>query len=170
VDIQKNYYGDYITNVYHVDTTNMSDAIDAAEEIAVLESKLFVSTVNVDAIRVSTPAPGDNIYNSGIVNIPGTRSAGSPDLPPFARFRVDMSVGFTRPLRKFLLGAQQDDASGGGFTSAAGVFVATNYITPLIALGVVCSPSGSLVVSGALNARVGMRQLKRASKRTTPTI
>ena len=170
VDVQLNYYGEYITNVYHVDTPTIDAAAAAALDIVDIHAALVVATVNYNHVRVSSPTPADNVYLSIPINVPGTRSAGSQDMPPFCRFRVDMSVGATRPLRKFLMSPQQDDCVGGGLTPTAQTFVATNYCTPLVALGVVCSPAGLPVISAGVDQRVGMRQLKRASKRGIPTI
>lgn len=169
-DVQINYYEEYITNVYHVNVADIDAAMAAALDIIDIQRTLIVATVNFNAVRVSTPTPGDGVYLSLPINVPGTRPAGSPDMPPFNRFRVDMSVGPTRPLRKFLMVPQQDDCTGGGLTPTAQTYVTTNYITPLVALGVVCSPSGLIVSSAAVSQRVGMRQLKRASKRSIPTI
>lgn len=170
VDIQKVYSSEYITNVYHVNTATIADAIDAAADIADIEKELYPPHIVINALRASTPTTGDDIFITTLVNIPGTRVAATPDAPPFCRNRVDLSVGPTRPLRKFLLGVQQADFSGDTFLSGVIGRVQTDYVLPLVALGVVCNPFGVFIVSGALSQVVGMRQLKRASKRKTPTI
>lgn len=170
VDIQKNYYGDYITNVYHVVTPDITSAMQAANDIAQLERKLLFPDQFIDNLRVSTPAPADEVFYTLPVNIPGTRPTAGQLLPAFCRIRVDLSVGYRRPGRKFLLSLTETDQASGQLEPAMIAFVNANYAVPLVALGVCASPDGSMVISAACKASVGMRQLKRASKRKIPTI
>ncbi len=170
VDVQKVYSSEFITNIYHVNVTDLTVAMDAAEDIAGIERALYPAHIVINALRASTPADADNLFFTKAVNLPGTRAISSADAPPFVRNRVDLSVGFTRPLRKFLLGVQVGDFSGDTFLPATITRIQTAYVTPLLALGVVSNISGVFATAGALSAIVGMRQLRRASKRTTPVI
>lgn len=172
IDIQTNAYGEFITNVYHVQATSIENAGDQGLAIANIVKALLPTTVNIDFIRVSTPQPRDNVFYSIPVQIAGTRASGGDVLPPFNRYRIDFSIGYRRPLRKFLLWPIEGGTTGGGFSPAEIAFVTDNVITPLITSGVItlCSADGYTVLSAALNQRVGMRQLRRASKRKIPVI
>jgi len=171
VDIQTNYYGTFITNSYHVEAANLLTASNNGVAIANIQKTLIPSSVVIDTIRASTDALGDEVFYTRAVVIPGTRSGGGDALPTFCRWRVDMSIGFRRPLRKFLLEPTETDTTGGGFSNAALAFIQTAYCDPLVALGYVCGPDGTVINSAACNQRVGMRQLRRGSRRrTTPII
>jgi hypothetical protein len=171
VDIQKNLYGVFITNMYNVNVATIEDAIGAGVSIANLEARLLPPDFKIDFYRVSTPAEGDDVFASVPVNIPGTRSTlGTQVMPYFNRFRVDMSQGFRRPLRKFLLLMLEGDQEAGNLTAAALEMVNIQYASPLVALGYVCGPTGVIITTAACKGPVGMRQLRRASKRKTPVL
>jgi hypothetical protein len=165
VDIQTDYYGEFISNRYFVDEPGLAEAAAIGVAIANLHAKLLPPSVKIDAIRASTPAPADNQFFTSPVNIPGTRAATSQTMPEFCRYRVDFQIGYRRPLRKFLLVPFEEDSEGSSFTGGAVARVINDYINPLIALASVCSAEGLPVINGSLNARIGMRQLRRGSKR-----
>ena len=109
-----------------------------------------------------------------IVPLTGTGARTAVDsLPLFNVWRVDFAVAVGRPNRKYLRGpiAEGDQASGLISPSITSTILTTNYINPLLALGVLVDTQGNSVTSGNAWPYVGMRQLRRGSKRkTTPVI
>jgi len=171
VDIQTRAGAIYVSNVYHVVATDLSDAREQGLVIVNIQRATLPTFWSITAIRVATPAEADNQFVSEPLAVPGTRSVGQV-MPPFVRFRVDFRQGFRRPGRKFLIGVAEDDSNGDTFNQGAIDFIRTNYINPILdAEGLtLCGPDGSLFIGGDLNTNVGMRQLRRASKRKTPVI
>jgi len=171
VDIQVDYYQEFVTNRYHVLADDMVQAGTRGTAIAELQKTLLPTTVNIDFIRVSTVVEGDNSFYTLPADIPGTRAATSQTMPPFCRWRADMSIGFRRPLRKYLLIPLEEDSEGASFTTAARSYFNANYGAPLFNLGYVCSEGGIVISGVSLNNIIGMRQLRRGSKRRmTPII
>ena len=171
LDIEQKYSADYISNRYWILATDIPDGLSKGLVIANLHRTLFTSGFVVSGIRVSTPLEGDNLFGTMPLNLPGTRSTSGSPMPPWNRFRVDFQHGFKRPLRKFLIAPQTGDISGDSFQSATIAYVNENYCVPIVGLEYVVDRSGALVESASLNPVVGMRQLRRGSKRkTTPII
>lgn len=171
VDVQTRAGALYVSNVYHVIAADLSEARDQALVIVNIQRATLPTFWTITAIRVATPAEGDDQFVSEPISVPGTRSVGQT-MPPFVRFRVDFRQGFRRPGRKFLIGVAEEDSNGDTFTQAAIDYIRQNYINPILdAEGLtLCGPDGSLFIGGDLNANVGMRQLRRASKRRSPVI
>lgn len=174
VDIQTKAGSIYISNIYHVDAADIAGALVMGLKIADCQKVTIPSFWTIDAVRVSTPATGDGFYITQQVSIAGTRGTPGQLLPYFNRFRVLMSVGYQRPLVKYLIGVGEQDADGDTFTQAVisefnGVGGFCNLIRTTPGL-VVCSPTGLPILTASLAAAVGMRQLRRASKRKAPVI
>lgn len=171
VDVQTRAGALYITNMYHVVASSLTEARDQALTIIDIQRATLPTFWSITAFRVATPAEGDDQFVSEPVAIPGTRTVGQV-MPPFVRFRVDFRQGFRRPGRKFLIGVAEADSDGDTFTQDAIDFIRNNYVNPLLdAPGLVlCGPDGSQFVGGDLSKTVGMRQLRRASKRKNPVI
>lgn len=174
VDIQTFYYNNYITNVYHVTAGSLNEAADYGEQIAALHAALLnagTAQIYVNRVRASTLVPRDNAFVVRAINLRGTRPGLEDVYPPFCRFRVDLNIGPRRPLRKYLLEVRDTDANGDGLLAPAVAYVQANYVSPLVALGVVCSEEGTDIVGGTVSGTVGMRQLRRGSRRRqTPVI
>jgi hypothetical protein len=170
VDIQTDFYQEFITNRYFVQATNIAAAAGEGQLLAALHAKLLPPSVKIDTIRASTLAVGDELFYTVPVNIPGTRAATSQTMPPFCRYRIDFSIGYRRPLRKYLIIPFEEDSEGSSFTSAAVARVNADYINPLLNLGTVVSREGLAVLGATLNSIIGMRQLRRGSKRRAQPI
>lgn len=171
VDVQTRAGAIYISNMYHVVASSLEDARSQALSIIDIQRATLPTFWNITAFRVATPAPDDNQFVSEPVAIPGTRTIGQA-MPPFVRFRVDFRQGFRRPCRKFLIGVAESDSDGDTFAPATIEYIRNNYINPILDVPglVLCGPDGSLISGGDLSPNVGMRQLRRASKRKTPVI
>lgn len=161
----------YWTNVYHVQASDITNAIAAGNGIVTIEKQAHGTIVSYTKMRVQQTSP---IAMSGtIVPLSGTgaRSSSNP-MPLFNVFRVDFNVGGGRPSRKYLRApVLTTDNSSGALVAGTITFLNTSYITPLVALGTVVDPQGQAFQSGAPYPLVGMRQLRRGSKRkTTPVL
>lgn len=172
VDIQTLAGLEYLTNVYHVDAPSLSTAYAQGVAIANHYVKLIPSFWRVTAIRATTPTKGDGQFYSLAVNIPGTRGVSGDLLPLFNRFRVIFAIGNRRPLVKFLIGVQSTDLDGSNLDATAITFVNANFVNALLTDGDInlVGPDGSPVVGGNVALAIGMRQLRRASKRKSPVI
>lgn len=171
VDVQTRAGAIYISNMYHVVAASLEAAREQALSIIDIQRATLPTFWSITAFRVATPAEYDNQFVSEPVSIPGTRTIGQA-MPPFVRFRVDFRQGFRRPCRKFLIGVAESDSDGDTFTQAAIDFIRDSYINPILDVPdlVLCGPDGSLILGGDLSKNVGMRQLRRASKRKKPVI
>lgn len=172
VDVQTKAGAIYISNIWHVNAADLAAAHIQAGNLAVAHAMTIPSFWAIDYIRTSTPAPGDGAYIAQPINIPGTRSTPGQILPYFNRFRVTFSVGFRRPLTKYLIGVGEADCDGDQFTNAVIAEFQAGFVNAVVNGPTldVCSPGGLPVLSGGLNTAVGMHQLRRASKRRTPVI
>ena len=168
VDIQKQYQNTYWTNVYYVNQPDLASASAAATTIVNVERTIHAPAVNFDKVRVSDLSSTQ--YQTISVNQPGQRSVTGDFLPLFNVLRVDFNVAGGRPSRKYLrLPVAESDQSNGIFTSSALQSLATGYAIPT-STGI-CDESGSPFTSTSFQERVGMRQLRRGSRRrTTPVI
>lgn len=172
VDIQVRIFDQYMTNVYHVRATGINDALFAGMAIADIQKSLITPSDAITLVRASTPQPFDKQFLTRPVNIPGTRIVNAQALPLFCRFRVDFSQGPRRPCRKFLNLPTEQDSDGHSFNQAALDYVQQNYVLPLIDNPNIqlCGPTGYVFEGGALAPAIGMRQLRRGSKRKKPVI
>lgn len=161
----------YWTNVYHVNAPDLANAITVGNSIVTLEKTIHASSVNFTKMRVQNTSvlaqAGTIVPLSGAGGRSVTNAA-----PLFNVFRVDFAVSSGRPSRKYLRGpVATADITNGALQSAIVTSIQNNYITPLINTGVMTDPQGQGFVSGAVFPSVGMRQLRRGSKRkTTPVI
>lgn len=172
VDIQTKAGGIFVSNVYHVAAADLPAARTAGLYIAHTQATLVPTFWSIDHMRISTPAPNDGLFISIPLAIPGTRSGAGVQLPPFCRYRVDFEQGFKRPCRKFIIGVLEGDTEGDDLTQSAIDFVQTNYVNPLFTNSavVLTGPDGTIITAGQPAKAVGMRQLRRASKRKSPVI
>lgn len=94
------------SNVYRFGAATLAEAqADMVDVLEDLEIPLLHSTVTLDAIRISSAAPGDDIFAIIPLGVAGTSSDGGDLLPFWNCARVDMSViGGGRPSRKWWKG------------------------------------------------------------------
>jgi hypothetical protein len=170
VDIQQKVANDFLTNIYHVSVATFTDAAAAAIQIATIHAAGLPTSFFVTAARASTPAAGDGAFITYPLNFQGGRGQAGQNLPLWNRFLVSFNPGFTFQNRKFYPGIMETDQVDGQVLPSSAAEINTMYVTPLINLGFLCSPSGSLYVSGVCKSLVAMRQLRRRKKRTTPVI
>jgi hypothetical protein len=176
VDIEKSFLpaaGNtiYWTNVYHVSAADLASALLAGANIVTLEKTIHSTLTSFTKLRAQASAPA--APSGTVVPLTGTGArATATYMPLFNVFRIDFSVGSGRPSRKFIRGPLAiGDNSNGNVLPATVTTITTSYINPLVGLGNVCDPQGQGLVSGAVFPTVGMRQLRRGSKRkVTPVL
>lgn len=173
IDIQKRMGNEYWTNVYHVARSDQAGARAAGEFIiSNLEIPLHREMVEFVSMRVA-PFPGPSegtIYPIGEIG-------GQPNisyLPMFVVMRVDFPAPTGRPSRKFYRQpVAEADQENGAFTTAAFTAyqgVIQGFFDDPQSSGLI-DVDGQLLASGQLQVSLGMRQLRRGSKRrVTPVI
>jgi hypothetical protein len=93
-------------------------------------------------------------------------------LPLFVVVRFDFAVGVGRPSRKYIkMPVPTAWPSGNVFLPAALTQANSLYSTPIIAVEGISASDGQEFISCSANPAVGMRQLRRGSKkRETPVL
>lgn len=156
--------GEYWTNIYWTDGT-ISEAGSALAAIIAAERALYYPTVTITKARVDDGVPNTDVFVTSVINQAGTRAASSDPLPLFAVARVDFSIaGQGRPGRKYLRGVLQENDTA-SFNIVSGLLTSLQtYADAVVAAGVT-DEEGQAFSSGAPALQVGMRQLRRGSKK-----
>ena len=176
VDIEKLYQNEYWTNVYYIkDFVDLVTASNMAINLLQMERNIHFDIVTFTRVRTSTILPGDFQYFTEQPNEQGTLvSTGNDFLPLFNVVRVDLGdAGFKRPERKFYRCPVPEGWNSGGNLSIEGQNTVEGAINGFIIdnPGVLCGPNGEDILSANSFPFVGMRQLRRGSRRkATPVI
>lgn len=171
IDVEKRFQTEYWTNVYHVNADTLSAASALADQIVAIEQSVHFSDVVFTKARTSTAAPNDTVYTTNTYNLAGLVGSTDDRLPLFNVIRVDFNVYGSRPCRKYLRCPVNEGIMGPAGSVSSGWIssMLANYVNPLVTLGIV-SPNGSAITSGNVSPLVGMRQLRRGSKRRAQPI
>jgi hypothetical protein len=172
VDVQKRLGAEYWTNVYHCARSTQESAKLFADGVITLEKLMHHNTVEFVSYRVAPypgPAEGTIIPIGGF----GTGGAGSY-LPLFNVLRVDFPAPTGRPSRKYWRLPLEEASIINGDVEPTLVTAyqghINNYFASPASAGMI-DVDGQLLVSGRVMAAVGMRQLRRGSRRRiTPVI
>jgi hypothetical protein len=167
VDIQKRLGTEYWTNVYHVASSSLASAQAFAQSL-VTEVEVPLHTADVLFVSFSVrPFPGPSEGTITPLNVVGGQPAGDY-LPLWNVARVDFPAPTGRPSRKFYRLPIKEGEQGSGVLTPAIVTayqgILNNYFASPASAGLI-DVDGQLLVSGTLKAAVGMRQLRRGSKR-----
>jgi hypothetical protein len=167
VDIEKELFGEYWTNRYIVEGATMGAADLIGADITAIERTIHGSEITFTKRRTSDGVPGTDTYMVVPLNVNGTRTNATGEaLPLFNVFRVDFQATAGRPSRKYIRGPVfEGDQAGGDLLAGTMTFINTNYAAPLAALTGYVDVDGQELLSGAVQRKVGMRQLRRGSKR-----
>jgi hypothetical protein len=167
VDIEKFYQGEYWTNVYYVEADTLLDAAAIGDAIVPIEESITNPVITFTKYRTSDLTPGTDIYITTVINEPGesTQAMGTL-LPLFNVVRVDLSSGVGRPGRKYLRGCMGEaDMDYNTIVPASVTYFTDHYAVPLGALAGVVMKDGSDILTADVWPQIGMRQLRRGSKR-----
>lgn len=167
VDVEKKLGEEYWTNRYVVEEATIQAAVPLAEQITAWERAVHATGVTFTKWRVSDRVPNTDVFITLALNQPGLWNPGAVEfLPLFNVVRVDFSTGVGRPSRKYLRcpipeGQQQD----GTLIPSMITFVNNSYATPLATAAWYVDVDGEAIIQGQTWPFVGMRQLRRGSKR-----
>ncbi len=171
-DIEKMLQGEYWTNRYIIRAADMAAATVIAGTIQGLEKTISQGDVLFTRYRVSDGQPNTDVYQITQVNNFGDRiDPPGTMLALFNVVRCDFTTaGGGRPSRKYLRGIlTEGQVEFNTITPAMVGLVATNYVNPLVGLSGFVDVDDQEINAGSVYPFVGMRQLRRASKRQAPT-
>jgi hypothetical protein len=166
IDIQKQLNTEYWTNVYHCASASQAAAKIVAEEIIILERQMHRQVVTFVSYRVA-PYPGPSEGTIIPIGQPGLLT-GTLHLPLFNVLRVDFPAPVGRPSRKYYrLPIGEDDQTDGNINEATRLtfqsYVDDFFTT--VASDSLIDVDGQVLSSGRVMKAVGMRQLRRGSRR-----
>jgi len=170
IDVEKQMGGEYWTNRYFVDAADFAAAAMMSDEIVTAERAFHGTSVTFTKSRTSDITPGTDVYSTIILNLPGLQGDDGTFLPLFNVLRADLSVGIGRPSRKYYRGVLrethiiQDGVDASIRTTASGAL--NSLLTQITLVDVDSQPITLVTVSPF----VGMRQLRRGSKRRAAPI
>lgn len=171
LSIEKQLLTEYWLNVYHCDVATQAEAKTVADAIVEAEQAITMGIVTFNKMRIrqvsSAPGPG-TVYPIGSN---GTLPQ-SPYLPLFNVCRIDFAVPVGRPSRKYIKQPiAMSSVSNGQFQPSALTFFQTEYCTPILSIPGICASDGQPFLNAAPIPAVGMRQLRRGTrKKSTPII
>lgn len=160
--------GEYWTNIYW-HPGSLAEAGVAAAAIAEAERSRTWNGVTFTKWRVDDGVQNTDNFATTIMNTLGEIVMPDP-MPLFVVARIDFTVaGNGRPSRKYLRAVLDEAKVSGMKISADAVANLTAYAGEVGSTGV-CDVDGQDIVGGACNPNVGMRQLRRGSKKkATPS-
>lgn len=168
--IEKMYQGEYWTNVYWL-STDLSDSAAAAVDILAAERAITLSPVLFTKMRIDDGVEDTDVFVTSSPNLFGLRSPGGNEMVPlFNVLRVDFAAGVGRPSRKYMRGVlTEDDVIFNTIRATPLATLDAAYAAVVAAVTAFVDVDGEDITSGASYPFVGMRQLRRASKKkTTP--
>jgi hypothetical protein len=167
LDIEKRLNGEYWTNRYILDRTDLGAATNSGGDILAAERTIHASFVEFTKFRVSDTVVNTDVYQVIQVNAFGQRTQSQEYLPLFNVVRVDFNVaGGGRPSRKYLrLPIDELEQSKGILEPTYVAYIQANYADVIAGYTSYVDVDGQVIDSGRVSVNVGMRQLRRGSKR-----
>lgn len=157
---------EYWTNVYWCDSATLQDAATTAAAIVAIEQQMLLPACVLTKYRVDDAQPLTDVFVTTPVNLTGQSGATGEALPLFNVARFDFSATAGRPSRKYYRGVLTE-----AWTDAFGVLNATaltslqSWADQLAAVANYVDVDGEALTAGTVFPRVGMRQLRRGSKK-----
>lgn len=179
VDVQKvDSVNNFWTNTYLLEAASLDEAHSSAViHIAGGEQDIHASFITIDKVRTSTITPNDLVFRSQALNLAGTLTTSGNALALFNVVRVELPVAEGRPSRKYYRCGLGGGNMAAGYKWDGGVVTAiessiADFKTALTTAGTPwVDPQGEIITTIVALEKVGMRQLRRGSKRpTTPVI
>lgn len=178
VDIEKVDSVSYFwTNVYHIRAASIDAAHSAAVDIiAPAEAAIHASFITVVKARTSTITENDEVFRTALLDLDGGLSTTGNALPLFNVVRLIGNVDEGRPSSKYYkCGLGGGDVVGGYRWDGAKLTAILAEITAmrdeLTAESVPwVDPQDQIILDLITQARIGMHQLRRGSKRKTEPV
>jgi hypothetical protein len=172
LDVQKELRGEYWTNRYVLDGVSLLALTAPANAIVAAERAITLGDVRIVSYRISDRIAGGDVYIVQPVGVLGQRTVATQALPLFDVARVDFSVGQGRPSRKYLRGvlAEGDQTNYGELELTTVQFIDDNYANIVSDVPEYVDVDGQQIAYGRCYPYVGMRQLRRGSKRRSQPI
>lgn len=168
VDIEKFINGEYWSNVYYVDTETMILASGVAREIVNAEETVTNDNVQFTKYRVSDTDPETELFMTVVLNEAGERHSTVDLLPLWNVVRVDLTAEAGRPSRKYLRGILSEaDIAYVNINSLVVAEIDVGYCQALEAIEELVDIDTQPFTAVNVKPNVGMRQLRRGSKRRT---
>lgn len=173
---EKEYQGEFWTNVYWLDHETVAAAL--ADGLAIIQAEQAASAAAVlfTRYRVDDAVIETDNYQTVIVNQYGAVAAdGNQLMPLFACLRVDFTVSGGRPSRKYFRGMLYESNVDGPFNLVPAFVTArqADLATNIAAVASYVDVDGQEITGGLVYPKVAMRQLRRGSKKkdtqSTPT-
>lgn len=169
VDIQKRQGTEYWTNRWVVSAPSLGQASVLGGEIAGYEQDIHTTNVILDRHRTRPLVAGGDNYIIVPIGFAGAYDGGalSSQIPLFNVVRVDWAVAEGRPSRKyFRTGLTETMVEGSNLVESYRAFVDARMEAMRTALaGALVDVDGQAINSATVFPAVGMRQLRRGSKR-----
>lgn len=172
LDIEKNLGTEYWTNVYYCNQPDQAGAVAAANFVAAQEQDFHLQAVQFTKFRVRPyPAGGASgtVYPLGYQ---GERIA-TDYLPLFNTVNVILAVAVGRPSRKYYRCPLDVEDNNGGNLAPASLAYFNAAIGEVFAAGSpanLCDESGQPILASGVVPTIGMRQLRRGSRRRVAPI
>lgn len=177
VDIEKNYISEFWTNRYLLQAANIVDARSAGQLIVDAERTFHKSWITFTKYRTRTVVEGDDAFITTPLNIQGSWDVAGDAWPLFNVVRVDFTTqGLGRPSRKFYrCGLSDGNVNNGGVLAPDTVNLFLLSLSDLIEVlnsstTLWVDPDNQIINSAVIYPQVGMRQLRRGSKRRATPI
>lgn len=176
VDIEKRAVagastGEYWTNRYLLQTTDLDAAADHANRIVNVELDIHTPAALLTKASVRDLDPATDLFRTITINSLGTYGTSAPTdlLPAMLVVRVDFTVSSGRPSRKYYHLMLGDDNQAQGFWSAGVLADVQGNMDSLIEMGEnrvpLCDPQSFAILSAAPMPIVTVHQFRRGSKR-----
>lgn len=167
IDVQKRLGTEYWTNRYHCVALTLEEALQIGLELSAKEAVVTVSEVSFVSVRASTPQPNDGVYLVEQTNYSGGVVTPTHALPLFVVVRVTFTKGPGAPDVKYYKGMANPDALADAFNYKQATVNALqiDLAAALLATEGLSSQAGLPYTNIKVDQRVGMRQLRRGSKK-----
>lgn len=158
--------GEYWTNVYMLDVANGNDAQAAADALVTAERQFHLTSVLFTKARVDDNTPNTDVYDTWSINQYGTLDQTADPMPLFVALRVDLNTaGGGRPSRKYYRGVLTEAHITTMQVAQNIRDLVKNTLNPVIAGSAYVDVDGQKLINAEPSPIVGMRQLRRGSKK-----
>ncbi len=164
VDVQKRLGSEHWTNVYHLNYPSFGEAKSAADQIVTVEKGFHGGEVNFVSYRLA-PFPAFGTQGT-IINLTGTGQQGiSPYVPLFNTLNAVFTPSQGRVSRKYYRLPVFENTQENGTFSSTFIQAYAPYLVDMLAITGLCDVFGRSFIGASFVSAVGMRQLRRGSKR-----